>query len=302
MGKLLLLVNYGGPECDPKSAEEYLKNLFSDPLLFPLPSPLRKLFATLLAKRRRKETLQILKAIGCKSPLKEQTALQAKALVRKLPGWEVRYAMRYSPPYIGRALKDADKFETVKVLPLFPHYSVSTWGTTIKEVEKHLPKGDFSAAKPFYDCPQFITGWVEAVLAQLKGLKNPFLLFSAHSLPLYLVRHHRDPYPDQVEKSAQLIADELNLPHLVGYQSAFGPLRWLSPSTEEVIKNLASQGVKELVVIPISFVSENSETLQEIDITYRKLAEKEGIEKFVRVKIPFNSPRWIECFASAALF
>ena len=117
-------------------------------------------------------------------------------------------------------------------------------------------------------------------------------------MPLYLVEKFKDPYPLQVEKSAKLIAEFLNLPYKVSYQSKLGPIRWLEPSTEEVLKELSEKGYKEVVVIPISFVSENSETLWEIDINYSNLAKELGIEKFVRVKIPYKSRHWLECWKS----
>lgn len=295
MENLVLLVNYGGPSKGKE--KDYLFRLFSDPLVFPLPKPLPLLLGKLMATLRWRETSKILDEVGGESPLLNQTLEQAKLLGEHLRGWEVKVAMRYSEPLLEDLLKDIrGKYHKVVVLPLFPHYSVATWGTVEWVVKKYLPGAVF--VKPFYSCRGFIEGWVEAIKGEIEDLKNPFLLFSAHSLPLYLVRRYKDPYPLQVEESARLIAQRLGLPYKVSYQSRVGPIKWLSPSTEETLKELSLKGVSELLVIPISFVSENTETLQEIDLNYAALAGELGIKTFRRVKIPYNSSKWVSCWKS----
>ncbi len=301
MENLLLVVNYGGPLRGREG--EYLKRLFSDPVLFPFPAPFRWLLGNLVALLRRGETAEILSAVGGTSPFLKQTFEQAKALGRLLEGWEVGVAMRYSDPLLEEVLRDIDpeRFENIVVLPLFPQYSVATWGSVERVVENSPLKGNFKFAKPFYGCENFVLGWVEAIEKTLKGLEKPFLLFSAHSLPLYLVKKYGDPYPEQVRESAKLIAQRLGLPYKVSYQSRLGPIKWLEPTTEETLNRLRKEGVKELVVIPISFVSENTETLQEIDLNYRQLAESLGYHSFRRVKIPHLHPEWLECWKDLAL-
>ena len=296
MQNLLLVVNYGGPVRGKE--REYLIRLFSDPVVFPLPAPLRWLLGNLVALLRKGETAEILSAVGGSSPFLKQTIEQAKALSRLLKGWDVRVAMRYSDPLLEEVLKQLNPkgYGKVAVLPLFPQYSVATWGS-IERVVKKSPFGEKAVfTEPFYGCEKFIPGWVEAVKGTLKGLKNPHLLFSAHSLPLYLVERHGDPYPKQVEKSAKLIAQKLNLPYTVSYQSKVGPIKWLEPSTEDALIDLRQRGVEEIVVVPISFVSENTETLWEIDVQYRILATKLGFKTFKRVKIPHLHPLWLECW------
>ncbi|HIP98690.1 MAG TPA: ferrochelatase [Aquifex aeolicus] len=294
MSKLLLLVNYGGPTLGKE--KEYLRRLFSDEVLFPLPKPLRVFTGNLIATLRWRETRKILSSIGGKSPLLEQTLWQAKALAKLLKGWDVKVAMRYSHPLLEQALKNLGEVHRLVIFPLFPHYSFATYLTVERVVKRLHPKAVFT--QPFYNCEAFIRGWVSQIETTLKEKKisSPFLVFSAHSLPLYLVKKYRDPYPLQVEESAKLIAQSLSLPFKVSYQSRVGPLKWLSPSTEEVIKELSRRGVKELVVVPISFTAENSETLQEIDQNYQNLAKSLGIKDFIRVKIPYDHPWWIECF------
>lgn len=293
MDKAVVAVNYGGPSLGRE--KEYLKRLFSDEVLFPLPKPFRDLLGSLIATFRWKETRDILLQVGGKSPLMAQTEEQVKLLSRRLRSWDFKIAMRYSPPLLEEVLKEVENYPKVVIFPLFPHYSSATYGTTERVVRKVLNRKVFFT-KPFYNCYQFVKGWVKAIEESLQDLKNPFLLFSAHSLPLYLVKKYKDPYPLQVQESARLIAERLKLPWRVSYQSKVGPIRWLSPSTEEAIKKLANRGVKELVVIPISFVSENTETLQEIDLSYASLARREGIENFKRVKIPYKNLHWLECW------
>ncbi|NPB05544.1 MAG: ferrochelatase [Aquificae bacterium] len=295
----LLVVNYGGPS--PGRETEYLKNLFSDPVVFPLPSPVRRVFANLMALWRRGESARILEELGGKSPLLEQTLEQARALGRLLgPEWKVSAAMLYSRPLLSEVLREV-KDQRVVVLPLFPQYSAATWGSVRRVLSESPAEGTAGLARPFYDCELFLLGWEEALGETLKGLKEPFLLFSAHSLPLYLIRRYSDPYPRQVEETARRLAKRLDLPFAVGYQSKLGPVKWLEPSTENLIKELAKRGVKELVVVPISFTAENSETLWEVDLNYRKLAREAGIDEFRRVPVPHLSPRWLECWRALAL-
>jgi len=297
MSKLLLLVNYGGPSLGRE--REYLKNLFSDEVLIPLPKHLRWLFANFIALLRYKETRQILEDMGGESPLKEQAERQVLKLSEILKDHRVDYAMLYSEPLLENKLKELQKedFEEIKVLPLFPQYSAATWGSVEKKVSKSGLK-NVKFLKPFYKCKGFLKGWEEAIKETVEGLKEPFLLFSAHSLPLYLVERYKDPYPGQVEETARFLAENLNLPYRVSYQSKLGPIRWLEPSTDWTIKELAKEGVEEIVVIPISFVAENSETLWEIDLNYRKLAKEVGIKTFRRVPIPYLSEYWLKCWAS----
>jgi len=301
MENLLLLVNYGGPQRGKE--DQYLKRLFSDGAVFPLPAPLRWLLGNLVALLRRRETAEILSAVGGTSPFLKQTVEQAKALSSHLSGWKVEVAMRYSEPLLEEKLKEIDPegFENIVLLPLFPHYSIATWGSIEKVVEKSPLRGKVKFTKPFYDCKEFIDGWVEALKETLKGTERPFLLFSAHSLPLYLVEKYGDPYPQQVAESAFLIAQKVGLPYKISYQSRVGPIKWLEPPTDETIKELRSLGVEELIVVPISFVSENTETLQEIDINYRLLAEELKFKTFRRVKIPHLSPLWLECWKKLVL-
>jgi len=298
MSKIAVAVNYGGPLYGRE--KEYLKKLFTDEVLFPFPKPLRELIGFAVSNLRWKESRKILETLGGESPLLKQTEEQIRELSKLLKGWELKIAMRYSEPLFEETLKglNFDSYGEVVIFPLFPHYSLATYGTVERVVENLNAKGRVRFTKPFYNCEGFIKGWVEAIKENLKGLKSPLLLFSAHSLPLYLVEKFNDPYPLQVEESARLIAGLLGLPFRVSYQSKLGPVKWLEPSTEEVLKELSERGYREIVVVPISFVSENSETLWEIDINYSALAGKLGIETFTRVKIPYKNPYWLECWKS----
>ncbi len=296
MPKKVILVNYGA-YTTYGDIKPFLRNLFSDKVLFPFPRFLRKFIGLLVSELRFKEGKQILEAMGGRSPLMEQTEEQKKLLERALGReYELRIAMRYSEPLLEDVLKKTESGKKLIILPLFPQYSVATYGSIKSVVEGSLKGRNYILTEPFYRCEGFIKGWIEAIEKSLEKTRKPFLLFSAHSLPLYLVRRFKDPYPSQVEESARLIATRLGLPYKVSYQSKVGPVRWLQPSTEEVLRELSLKGVEEILIVPISFVAENSETLVEIDITYKELAGSLGIRNFIRVPIPYNSPRWIDCF------
>ncbi len=301
---LVLLTNYGGPTSE-KEIKPYLRRLFSDPAVFPIPKFLRTLLGFIVSHVRSRETFQILQTLGGKSPLISQTQEKANKLQEMLGStFHFRVAMRYSHPLLEEYLKNYSqlrkKYKRLVVLPMFPHYSFSTYGSIERLIKDHGLENQITLTRPFYNCPLFIEGWKKALKKTLQEFykqnpsEEPFILFSAHSLPLYLVKKG-DPYPQQVKESVELIMEGFNLSYSIGYQSKVGPISWLEPSTEEVIFNISKKGVKHLIVLPISFTAENSETLYEIDIQYRQLAKDLGFKTFKRVPIPYLSTDWLNC-------
>jgi len=299
--KGVLLVNMGGPS-SLEEVEPFLKNLFSDPYIFPL--PFRGLLAPLIARLRAKKVKAYYEAIGGGSPQLYQTLRQQRALKKLLgPSYEVAVGMRYSPPFIKDALNELLKAGVKKLLflPLYPQYSTATTGSAYAELKRHLPKEvELKAVEEFHDHPLFIQSWVERIRESLPE-GEAYLLFSAHGLPKKLIKRG-DPYQQQVERTAYLIAKHFpHLPWSVSYQSKVGFGEWLGPSTEEAIKKLAREGVKTLVVVPVSFVSEHVETLYELDLQMAELARKEGIERFIRVPTPQDHPLFIQCLRDLVL-
>jgi len=240
--------------------------------------------------------------MGGKSPQKEQTLAQAKALQEALGyKYKVVVAMRYWHPFTEEAIKELFKenVEKIILLPLYPQYSKTTTGSSFneffrqyKKLNKNIP---VIKINDFHNYPTYIKAMVENIKANLhKNYKDYFFLFSAHSLPQKVIAEG-DPYKSQTEKTVQMIMKHFpNQNYKLAYQSKIGPVKWLEPMIDEVIKKLAQEGIKKLVVIPVSFVSEHSETLYEVDYQYGKLAKELGIKDYIRIPTLKDHPIFIQ--------
>jgi ferrochelatase len=204
--------------------------------------------------------------------------------------------MRYWHPFTEEAIAriKRDLIERLVILPLYPHFSISTSGSSFRLLERiwredaSLNRIDHTVIPSWYDRPGYLSAMAQLIAAELDRFPNPdqvHIFFSAHGVPVSYVEEAGDPYQQEIEDCTQRIMQTLNRPnpYTLAYQSRVGPVEWLQPYTEDALQDLAQQGVKELVVVPISFVSEHIETLQEIDMEYRELAEEAGIEHFHRV-------------------
>ena len=297
----VLLLNLGGPE-QLEDVGPFLFNLFSDPEIVRLPfqwlqSPLAWLISTMRAQKSQANYLQI----GGGSPLRRITEEQAKALQDCLQkkGYEacVYVAMRYWHPFTEEAIAKIkrDGIERLVILPLYPQFSISTSGSSFRLLEKLWQEDpildsqvEYTVIPSWYKRPGYLQAMAQLIAEQLDNFPDPnqvHIFFSAHGVPLSYVEEAGDPYQYEIEDCTSLIMKMLNRPnpHTLAYQSRVGPVEWLKPYTEEAIETLGLQGVKDLLVVPISFVSEHIETLQEIDIEYQELAEKSGITNFHRV-------------------
>ncbi|RUM30449.1 MAG: ferrochelatase, partial [Aquifex sp.] len=214
--------------------------------------------------------------------------------------YKVVVGMRYWKPYIKDALSQLlrEGIREVILLPLYPQYSVTTTGSAFNEferVKKTLNAGHIKVKKVehFYDHPLYIKAWTNQIKQSVNNLKDYHILFSAHSLPKKLIEKG-DPYREQTEKTVKLIMENFpGVDYTLSYQSKVGFGEWLEPSTEEVIRNLIKKGVKKLLVVPISFVSEHSETLYELDHQYKGLAKELGYEEFIRIPTLRTNPYFI---------
>jgi len=307
----LLLLNLGGPG-GSADVKPFLYNLFSDPEIIRIPvRVLQKPLAWMIATLRAPLSAKNYALIGGKSPLRaittQQGRLVRKALYKRGTDVRVYLGMRYWHPYTEAALEriKQDGIEKLVVLPLYPHYSISTSGSSYKlldqlwEADPQLQKIQRFDIQAFYMRPGYIRGmdrWIRRELAKFEHPEQVHILFSAHGVPKSYVEVDQDPYQQHIQESVQLIVQHLNLPnhHSLAYQSKVGPVEWLQPYTEEAIPRLARQGVTDLLVVPISFVSEHIETLQEIDIEYRHLALESGIKNFRRVRALGTDPDFIE--------
>ncbi len=316
MGRIgVLLLNLGGPD-ELGDVRPFLYNLFSDPEIIRLPfSWLQKPLAWMIATSRSRKSEENYKQIGGGSPLRRITEAQAQALTDQLKnrGYDVvvHIAMRYWHPFTEEALIriKRDQVERLVILPLYPQFSISTSGSSFRILEKlwyqdaQLRKIQHTIIPSWYDHPDYLQAMAELIRTCLDQSPEPdqvHIFFSAHGVPRSYVDDAGDPYQKHIETCTELIMKTLGRPnaYTLAYQSRVGPVEWLQPYTEDAIVSLAASGVKSLLVVPISFVSEHIETLQEIDIEYREIAEKAGIEQFQRVPAPNLHPRFIQALAN----
>jgi ferrochelatase len=319
MGRVgVLLLNLGGPD-KLEDVGPFLYNLFSDPEIIRLPFRwLQKPLAWFIASRRTRTSQENYKQIGGGSPLRRITEAQGEALKEQLGylGQEanIYVGMRYWHPYTEEAIAQItqDKIEHLVILPLYPQFSISTSGSSFRLLDKlwqedpKLQPIDYTVIPSWYKEPGYLQAMSELIAQELKQFPNPdevHIFFSAHGVPKSYVEEAGDPYQQEIEECTALIMQTLNRPnaHTLAYQSRVGPVEWLQPYTEDALKELGAQGVKDLVVVPISFVSEHIETLQEIDIEYREVAEESGIHNFRRVPAPNTHPVFINALAGLVI-
>ena len=295
MKKAIILFNLGGPD-SLDSVEPFLFNLFNDPAILGLPTIFRYPLAKLISKRRAPVAKAIYKEMGGSSPILQQTEMQAKAIEESLKTEKDNYkcfiAMRCWHPRADSVVKKVKEFnpEQVILLPLYPQYSAATSGSSIEEWLKKCDEHNFKINTKIICCypteDNFILSHVNLIKENLSldNLDETIVVFSAHGLPENKIKKG-DPYQWQVEKSVEKLVDKLsinNLDYILSYQSRVGPLKWIGPATDKVILE-QSKKKKRIVLIPIAFVSEHSETLVELDIEYKKLAMENGCKKYIRI-------------------
>ena len=306
----VVLYNLGGPD-GPDAVEPFLNNLFSDPAIIAAPSFIRKPLARFIAKRRTPIAREIYAKIGGRSPILEETEAQGRALEGELQkrGYEARafVAMRCWKPFSADAARAVVEWQPERVvrLPLYPQFSVTTTQSSEDDWREASAKAGITVPQSRVCCYPRSEGFIAAEAALIRkafGNARPDisyrLLLSAHGLPERTVASG-DPYRWQVEKTAAAIAAALELPWLdwrVCYQSRVGPMQWITPSTDSEIRRAGEEG-NGLVVAPIAFVSEHSETLVELDIEYEKLARGCGVRDYLRVPTVGTRPEFIGALA-----
>lgn len=292
----VVLMNLGGPQSLNK-VEEFLFSLFYDKTIINLPNPVRWLIAKTVSKLRKNKARGIYSLMGGKSPILEQTIAQKEALQQILGNekFTVMVCMRHSEPGILKLVEEIRQKNIKEILciPLYPQFSYTTTHSAIEQIKNHCQGIKFKAIGCFYSSAEFIASQVELIKESLTQTipANTVLVFSAHSLPEKIIKSG-DPYQSQVEKTVKMIMQHFDgLEHIICYQSKIGPVKWLEPNTEHVIKRL-NEEKKDIVVIPISFVSEHSETLVELDIEYAELAYQ---SKYIRVPTLQTNQVFINC-------
>ena len=288
----VLLINLGGPETQA-DVRGFLYNLFADRRIITLPFGVRQGVAAAIAYRRTPSAQANYRHMGGGSPILAETRAQADALQAVLDAKEgidarVFVGMRYWHPFIAAAVVEIMAFapDEIVLLPLYPQFSSTTTLTAFEAFERaYCGSATVKRVCCYANNDHFIAAHVRLIRAQLAKLKDPQsyrLLFSAHGLPQKIV-DAGDPYQSQVEATvARIMASLGDHDHVICYQSRVGPLKWLSPSTDDQIRRAGADG-KPVIVIPVAFVSEHIETLVELDIDYAKLAREAGVPDYIRV-------------------
>ncbi|XP_051129170.1 ferrochelatase-2, chloroplastic [Andrographis paniculata] len=317
----VMLLNLGGPDT-LHDVQPFLYNLFADPDIIRLPRlfkflqrPLAKLISVLRAPKSKEGYA----AIGGGSPLRKITDEQANALKSALETKEVNanvyVAMRYWHPFTEDAVHQIkrERITRLVVLPLYPQYSISTTGSSLRVIQDMFMRDPYLSRLPvaiiqsWYQRQGYIMSMADLIEKELQTFPNPeeaMIFFSAHGVPVSYVEEAGDPYKDQMEECIFLIMQELesrgiNNDHTLAFQSRVGPVQWLKPYTDEVLVELGRQGVKSLLAVPVSFVSEHIETLEEIDMEYKELAIESGIVNWGRVPALNCTPSFIDDLADA---
>ena len=315
MRRGVLLFNLGGPE-RLSEVRPFLYNLFSDPEIVRLPFPgLQKPLAWLISTTRYRKSAGYYSQIGGGSPLRRITDEQASALGEELQSRgiaaSIYVAMRYWEPSTRDALQRiiADEISDLVVLPLYPQYSVSTTGSSLKEFLTQV--GMMGGLKNIKR--RYITYWhlnhaylealAEMITREMASFPDPtperiHVLFSAHGVPESYIKRG-DPYLRHTEETVGSVSALVgtNVPVHLSFQSKVGPVKWLSPSTDEKLREFHRSGVQQVLVVPVSFVSDHIETLYELDILYRHLAEEVGIPVYRRVPAFNCEPAFISALA-----
>lgn len=301
----VLLLNLGGPET-LNDVQPFLFNLFADPDIIRLPRLfqfLQKPLAKLISVLRAPKSKEGYASIGGGSPLRKITDEQADGIKMALKAKgltaNVYVGMRYWYPFTEEAIHQIkkDKITKLVVLPLYPQFSISTTGSSLRVLQNifsedaYLSRLPIAIIQSWYQREGYIKSMADLIGEELQKFAKPeevMIFFSAHGVPLTYVEDAGDPYKDQMEECIYLIMQELKArgsynDHTLAYQSRVGPVQWLKPYTDEVLVELGQKGVKSLLAVPVSFVSEHIETLEEIDMEYKELALESGIENWGRV-------------------
>lgn len=289
----VVLLNLGGPD-SLESVEPFLRNLFSDRDIFKIPFG-QAVFAKLISRWRAPKVRERYRKIGGQSPINKWTEIQGMMLndllKKEAEGVEVHIAMRYWQPSIQdvAARLAQEKIEKIVLLPLYPQYSTTTTGSSFREWQRAYTGEPSRLVYVDQYCDN--ERYIQAVNQRIDEAISNFavdlrdhidIVFSAHGIPEKLVKKG-DPYSRQIEATVDRVmaARHFSHPHHLCFQSKVGPLAWLKPSTADTLVELAQKNRKQILVVPISFVSDHIETLYELEIEYGEIAREAGIENYV---------------------
>jgi ferrochelatase len=300
----IILLNMGGPN-NLLEVELFLKNMFSDPNILTMKSSLlRKFVGTMITFLRTESSQEIYRQIGGKSPIVGYTEKLVSALQDALPEVYIDYVMRYTPPFAPEVIErlKAKNIEKIFLIPLYPQYSTTTTKSSLEDFEEAFYASGLDAVllekKHFYELPRYNDAVVERVAEGLEGdpSEEYHLIFSAHGLPQKII-NAGDPYQRHVERHVELLKAKLLEKGLhfkqvsLAYQSKVGPLKWLEPSLETMLNHTRNENV---LIYPIAFTIDNSETEYELVIEYKEIAEELGFKKYKVAPCVNDHPFFVE--------
>lgn len=312
----------GGP-CCISGIEGFLFNLFNDRFIIQLPfflKPFQKYLAKFIASRRAPKVAVNYKEIGGRSPILFETQCQAKALEKELnkssnDEYKCFIAMRYTYPFLKDTFKDIEMagLDSLDVIPLYPQYSIATTGSSFYECKMMFKE---TGLKDRINI-NYIVSWEDnhyftdliknRIVEQIANFPKDEtikVLFSAHGLPKKYIEKG-DPYQKQIETSYKKILEKIpaefksRIDPQITYQSRVGPVKWLEPNTEDVLEELGKAGIKNVLIVPISFVGDHIETLHELGIEYKEVAQEHGIENYHVTRLPKANPLLVKALASS---
>jgi len=302
--KAILLVNMGAPDSE-KAMKSFLKRMFSDKAIMYAPAIVRFVFSNIISRVRYKSSWKKYESIGGTPLLQSMEAYRVMLQNQLNDNYIVHAAYSYSHPLINDEIIQMYQqgIREFIVISMYPQSGFSTTGsikTEIYKIQKVCTEAKFNFIENYFDHPAFIQFWVNLIRAKIEnvGYNSPFLLFSSHAVPQSFVERG-DTYTRQLELSAKLIANQLNLNYDMSYQSKIGPVSWTKPSTYDYLKMLKIRNVNEIVLIPLSFVNENLETKYDLDSDIIPYAKNEtGITDICRVQIPTVDENLIKMFVN----
>jgi ferrochelatase len=310
----VVLLNMGGPD-SPDAVRPFLARLLSDRDLIPLPAGTvtQPLFAWIVSRVRARKVRRYYEEIGGGSPIAALTEAQRSALDASLAGtggnFKVYVGMRYWHPLSKHAALEMreDGVTRAIALPLYPHYCSATTGSSLNDLRRWMKWAGctfpLTEVRSYPEHPKYVAALAETVASRIRGVdrEGMFLLFSAHGVPKSLI-DRGDPYQAETERTVAAVMRAFpDPPHGISYQSRAGRSEWLSPDTVDEVTRLAGQGVRTLVVVPVSFVSDHIETLHELDIRLAGHAREAGIRSFLRAPALNDSPAFIDALKDIVL-
>ncbi len=303
MANAIVLMNMGGPN-NLAEVDVFLKNMFNDKYIIGVPQPIRSIIGWMIRKKRLKEATHNYKQLGGVSPIVGYTKRLVRRLAKQVDA-DVYYVMRYTPPFASDIMGKLINYDNIYAIPMYPHYSSTTTKSSIedlyKEAKRYGLENKIKTLDSYYDDKFYSKTIVERIKESLNDDKSEefTLIFSAHGLTQRTI-DKGDPYQEHILANVEAAKKELQEQGIkfksieVAYQSRLGPMEWIRPYLEDKLEEVSKTN-KKVILYPVSFTVDNSETKGELDIEYKELAQELGFDDYRVAKAPNNHPLFIEC-------